>query len=245
MPEETVSADFFQDFSKDRWVMQISKFLKPGLLITIEVSPGENWPFTIGYVSEDFKDITCELLFERNRQVEIKSGDELAITYSAEDGIYNLKARVSDAEYDPLKLNLTLTEDVAHTQRREFFRLIRPFVRARYRAVSGPEDIFNTELTEAPVRDLSGNGIAFIIPKEDELPSGTPLITEVELSNGNFISLVGEVIRCIPDQPVVGRSLLCVHFSVIEERDRDRIIGHLFREQLDRAGRKRRMHRRG
>ncbi len=225
--------------------MQVSKFLKPGLLVSIEVSSGENWPFTIGYVSEDFKSIICDLLLDHHHQVEVKSGNELAIVYSAEDGIYNFKAKVSDVEYDPLKLNLTLTEDAAHTQRREFFRLIRPFVRARYHAISGPKDMSDAKLIEAPVKDLSGNGIAFIISTEDELPPGTPLATKIELSNGRVVSLIGEVIRCIPNEPVFGKSLLCVHFSVIEERDRDRIIGHLFREQLDRAGRKRRMYRRG
>ncbi|MCL6472900.1 MAG: PilZ domain-containing protein [Firmicutes bacterium] len=225
--------------------MQASRFLRPGLLVAIEVNPGENWPFTIGYVSDDRQSITCEFLLEKNRHASIETGAELTLTYSAEDGIYRFRGKVVKVTQDPLQISFSLIDNVEHTQRREFFRLIRPMVRARYRPIGGPEDIFDAELIEAPVKDLSGNGIALIIPKEDELPSGMPLVMEIELMSGRQINLIGEVIRCIPNDPVVGKSLLCVHFSVIEERDRDRIIGHLFREQLDRAGRKRRMHKQG
>jgi c-di-GMP-binding flagellar brake protein YcgR len=168
----------------------------------------------------------------------------LPITYSAEDGIYKFIAIVTGVKQDPVMLDLTLARETIHVQRREFFRLSRPLVRAKYCPLTEPEDIFGDNLISAPVKDLSGNGIAFVIPKENELELGTPVRTEIELASGHYISLVGEVIRCISDEPIKDKSLLCVYFSLIEERDRDRIIGHLFREQIDRAGRRRRLNRR-
>jgi len=210
----------------------------------IELRPGDEWPFTIGSISDDNRTITCEPLMGHPHQNSIKRGDELIVVYSAEDGVYRFPMKISKIEDDPANLMLTLASDATHIQRREFFRLNRPFVKAKYHPIGDPEDIFGSELIEAPVKDLSGNGIAFIIPKEDELPSGTPVITEVELADGQVVSVAGEVIRCIPNEPIVGKSLLCIYFSLIEERDRDRIIGSLFREQLDRAGRRRRLHRR-
>jgi len=210
----------------------------------IELKPGDEWPFTIGSISDDNRAITCEPLMEHPHQGGIKKGDELMVVYSAEDGVYRFPMKVAKIEDDPANLMLTLASDATHIQRREFFRLNRPFVKAKYHPIGDAEDIFGSELIEAPVKDLSGNGIAFIISKAAELPSGTPVITEIELADGQRVSIAGEVIRCIPNEPIVDKSLLCIHFSLIEERDRDRIIGNLFREQLDRAGRRRRLHRR-
>lgn len=224
--------------------MRKHKVIKPGLLVMIEVKPGENWPFSIGSVSEDLKSITCELLIEAPRAIGVSKGDELLVVCSVENGIFRFPTTVMEVENDPVQLTLAFVNEATHIQRREFFRLSRPLVRAKYRPLNGPEDIFNSELIDAPVKDLSGNGVAFVIPIEDELPSGTPIRTELELAGGQQVSLVGEVMRCIPNEPMVGKSLLCVYFSLIEERDRDRIIGQLFREQLDRAGRRRRLHRR-
>ncbi|MHB8842322.1 MAG: flagellar brake protein [Candidatus Aquicultor sp.] len=224
--------------------MRKHKVLKPGLLVMIETKPGENWPFSIGSVSMDTKSITCELLIENPRTLDIKVGTELLVVCSVENGIFRFPTRLVAIENDPVQLTLALADEATHIQRRDFFRLSRPLVRAKYRPLNGPEDIFESEAIEAPVKDLSGNGVAFVIPIEDELPSGTPIRTEIELAGGQQVSLVGEVMRCIPNEPINGKSLLCIYFSLIDEHDRDRIVGQLFREQLDRAGRRRRLNRR-
>jgi len=220
------------------------KVLKPGLFITIEIRPRQSWPFTIGSTSDDFNTITCELLMEQPRSIEIKSGEEFIIVCATESGIYKFPTRVVEIEQDPVRLKLSLLKGTVRVQRREFFRLSRPLVRARYRPVNGPDDILTDNLIEAPVKDLSGNGMSFIIDKSAELPSGSPLRTEIEVANGRTIGLVGQVVRCIPDEPIIGKSLLCVHFALIDEVDRDRIVGHLFKEQIDRAGKRRRSPRR-
>lgn len=219
--------------------MQSRTVLKPGQFITIEVLPGQNWPFSIGSISDDGNTITCELLMERPRFVEIKTNEEFIIVCATESGIYKFPTRVTLVENDPVRLTLSLLRGTVRVQRREFFRLARPLVRARYRPVNGPDDILTADLIEAPVKDLSGNGLSFIIDKSAELPSGVPLRTELELGNGHTISLIGQVVRCIPNEPIVGKSLLCVHFALIDEQDRDRIVGQLFKEQIDRAGKRR------
>jgi len=224
--------------------VQARKTLKPGEFVVIEVSPGENWPFTIGSVSDDYETLTCELLMEQPRSTDISKGEELLIVCATESGIYKFPARVTGVEQDPVRLSLSLLKGTVHVQRREFFRLSRPYVIASYRAVNGPEDILSGELIEAPVKDLSGNGVGFIVPIENELKSGTPVRIEIELVGGRIVSLIGQVIRCIPNEPINGKSLLCIHFVLIDERDRDRIIGHLFKEQIDRAGKRRGLNRR-
>lgn len=219
--------------------MHARKILKPGLFAMVELTPDENWPFVVGSVAEDYKSVTCEPLIERPGQLDIAPGSELLLVCSTENGIYRFPTKVLEVEQDPARLTLGLVFDGAtHIQRREFFRLARPLVYARYRALTGPEDIFDRELKEAPVKDLSGNGLSFVIPIEDELQAGSPIKIEIELASRQIINLVGEVVRCLTDEPIKGKSLMCIHFSLIEERDRDRIIGQLFREQLDRAGRR-------
>lgn len=224
--------------------MQTHKVLKPGLFITIEIRPGQNWPFTIGSTSDDYKTITCELLMEQPRSLDVKAGEEFLIVCAADSGIYKFPCRVTEIKQDPVQLKLSLLRGNVRVQRREFFRLSRPLVRARYRPVNGPDDILSAELIEALVKDLSGNGMSFIIDKHAELPSGSPLRTEIEVANGHTIGLIGQVVRCIPDEPIMGKSLLCVHFALIDELDRDRIVGHLFKEQIERAGKQRRAPRR-
>jgi c-di-GMP-binding flagellar brake protein YcgR len=176
--------------------------------------------------------------------MDMKKNEELIIVCATESGIYKFPVRVTSIEHDPIRLTLSLLRGTVHVQRREFFRLSRPLIRARYRPVSGPEDILTTDLIEAPVKDLSGNGLSFIIDQNDELPSGVPLRAELELGNRQVVSLIGQVVRCIPNEPINGKSLLCVHFALIDEHDRDRIVGQLFKEQIDRAGKRRRSPRR-
>lgn len=225
--------------------MHKGRILIPGLLITIEIRRGEDWPFVIGSVSENSSSITCEALIDYHESPSINKGDELIITCITENGIYRFPTKVNDIIQNPLQLTLDLLKGANHLQRRDFFRLSRPQIRVRYRPIEGPEDIVNDDLSEVPVKDLSGNGIALIIPKEDELESGMPVKIEIELSSGQVINLVGEVVRCLPNQPINDRSLLCIYFSLIEEKERDRIVGHLFREQLNRIGRRRQSPRRG
>lgn len=218
--------------------MQAREVLKPGQLITIEVGPGENWPFAIGFISDDYEILTCELLIEQPRSIAINGSEELLITCITEGGIYKFPTKVIGIEQGSARFTLSLLKGIIHVQRREFFRLSRPYVLAKYRPVSGPEDILSGELTEASVKDLSGSGIAFIIPMEDRLAPGMPVRIEIELAGGHIARLIGQVARCVPDEPISGRSLLCVHFELVDEQDRDYIVGQILKERIDRAGKR-------
>jgi c-di-GMP-binding flagellar brake protein YcgR len=210
----------------------------------IEIEPDESWPFTIGSVSDDYDTITCELMINEPRSIKVDTNKELLVVCSTETGIYRFPTTVKEVENDPMRLTLSLFKGAVHIQRREYFRLSRPLVLMKYRPVVSPEDLFTNELKDAPIKDLSGNGVSLIIPVEDEVEPGTPIRTEMQLASGKSVNLVGEVIRCITNEPINGRSLMCIYFSLIEERDRDKIISQLFREQLTRAGKRRGLNRR-
>jgi len=221
-----------------------TRILRPGLFVMIEIEPEESWPFTIGSVSDDYETITCELMIDGPREIKVDTDKELLVVCSTETGIYRFPTRVKEVGSDPMHLTLSIYKGAVHVQRREYFRLSRPLVLVKYRPVMAPEDLFTNELKDAPIKDLSGNGVSLIVPSEAEVEAGTPVRTEMQLASGKSVNLVGEVVRCIPNNPINGRSLMCIFFSLIEERDRDRIIGQLFREQLTRAGKRRGLNRR-
>jgi c-di-GMP-binding flagellar brake protein YcgR len=210
----------------------------------IEIESEESWPFTIGSVSDDYETITCELMIDEPREIKVDVNKELLVVCSTETGIYRFPTRVTELDTDPMRLTLSLFKGAVHVQRREYFRLSRPLVLAKYRPVVAPEDLFTDEMKDAPIKDLSGNGVALIVPSNDEVEAGTPVRTELQLVSGKSVNLVGEVVRCIPNNPINGRSLMCIYFSLMEERDRDKLISQLFREQLTRAGKRRGLNRR-
>jgi len=222
--------------------LRTTRILKPGVLVTIEVKPDEKLHFIIGSVSDDYRILTCELITEEPRSIDLNKGDKVILVCLSEDGVFRFLAQVQEIKQDPVNLTLALSREASHLQRRKFFRLSEPLVRARYRQITDPVDIYNDELKEAAVKNLSGNGTALVIPVEDELAVGTPVRVEMDVAGQN-INLIGEVIRCTSNEPINGMSLLCIQFSLIEERDRDRIIGHLFKEQIKRAGRRSRPYR--
>ncbi|MBE0447940.1 MAG: PilZ domain-containing protein [Actinobacteria bacterium] len=224
--------------------MRAREVLRPGRLIFIEINPGERRYFAIGFVSDDCGTLTCELLTEQPRSIDVDESEELLAICTTERGIYKFLTRVIEVEQDPVRLTLSLLKKIVHIQRREFFRLSRPCVLAKYRPVNGPEDILSGELIDASIKDLSGNGIALIIPVENVLASGTPVRIEIELAGGQLVGLIGQVARCIPNEPMLGKSLLCVRFELIDEWDRDYIISQLFKERIDRIGKRHRLPRR-
>ncbi|HZD59697.1 MAG TPA: PilZ domain-containing protein [Anaerolineae bacterium] len=223
--------------------MQTREILRQGQFIVIEVAPGENWPFIISSVSSDYKVLTCELIVEQRHPIDMSEDKEFLVTCITEGGVYKFPTRITEVKQDPAIFTLSLLEGMIHVQRRKFFRLSRPCISVKYRPVSGPEDIFSGELIEAPVKDLSGNGIAIIAPLEAGLAVGTPIRIELELTGDHNVSLIGQITRYVPNEPISGKSLLCAHFELINEWDRDHIISDLLKEQVTRVWKRHRLSR--
>jgi len=129
-------------------------------------------------------------------------------------------------------------KDSMQANRREHFRLNKPGVRIRYKIVSEPEDFLVEDFTDASIENLSGNGVTLQLPLEEEAPIGTRIRLKIELVKANAaMDAIGEVIRQSEDARSKDQNVVHLNFKVIEESDRDRIVGYLFNEQIGRAKR--------
>ncbi len=130
------------------------------------------------------------------------------------------------------------TKSSTQANRREHFRLNKPGVRIGYKIVSEPEELLIEDFTVAAAEDLSGSGVALQLPAAEEAPVGTRIQLKIELVKANAsIDAIGEVVRRSEDPKNKNQKIVHLNFTVIEEADRDKIIGYLFSEQIGRAKR--------
>ncbi len=218
--------------------MKLPDILEPGQQIRIE--------------SEQLREsrFACVLEINRNIVVELTPGDkesappdkgtELVIIATNDKGMFKIKARVikNRGKNQNTLILAPLERDIPVIQRRSHFRLEHPQIRSHCRIIKESKDLLTKDWLEVEISDLSGGGTRLKIDLQYPLPPNTQIMLRMTMPESvEVISVVGKVIRCVKIPDKTDRYEICLSFTIIDEKDRDRIVGWLFQQQLEKAGR--------
>ncbi len=213
--------------------MDVHKILKPGQQINLECKTmNKSWNSSI-FDFENGNVLVASPMEEMN-YVFIKPDTPLIIVAASEAGMYRIPAKAIENRKGPFVLVIQPSDEISAIQRRQFFRLKNPDINLKYIIINTSDDYYSKNLKDANVIDLSGSGIAIELPKEEMVKPETKIKLQIHISDiDTTINAVGKAIRCMEQE--CGTLKICLHYIVIEEKDRDKIIGYLFKEQAKRG----------
>ena len=164
----------------------------------------------------------------------------LTLLYGSGDRVLRLRTTVA-AVIDGTKLLLEPTGPVTEGERREFLRADAAVdIRAE---VVGPDYVLpgeplgrsgNTDW-DRQVADVSGSGVSFLW--DGLCRKGDLLYVQMGLPVGAspIVNAIGEAVRAGHD-PESGKQRVAVHFTALDERDRDLLINFVFRKHYEQLG---------
>ncbi|AVX20750.1 MULTISPECIES: flagellar brake protein [Carboxydocella] len=170
--------------------------------------------------------IILALPFSKGVPVPVRVGSQILVRYFDQSAIYSFKSEViSRATAPQAILSISIPESVNRVQRRNYVRLDDSVPLTFYKLQE--DDITGTDTV---TKDISGGGVRIEIPQPLEL--GTELELHLKLPKDKIIA-VGKVVRCLPlEKPKKGYNI-GIQFTIIEERDRDKIIKYIFDRQRE------------
>ncbi len=146
------------------------------------------------------------------------SGDAVLLQYVDRFGVYELDAAVLQRERDSFVVGLTT--DGAPARRRVYVRLGAP-LDATCLLLDAERNAF-TEL-DASVVDIGGGGAALAVPAI--APTGATMVCSIALEPGEPVVTIAHVLATDADpRGHAQRRHVRVQFSLIAERDRDRLL---------------------
>ena len=210
-------------------------FLAAGARVQIECETERALPFVIDSTWQSGSRIWCHPAIE---------GDSLA--FLAEQRVLDLyivdpegplkvpimRARATDSEIGFASANSVCFKVLPGTirvQRRQYFRLKKPPILVGVRAPLIAEPA--TPFVQTQTHDLGAGGVSFV-GDEVKLNIGDLVELLIGLPDATQIPAKGEILRSnvhSGDDP-----LIAIRFTQIRERDRDRIMAVIFREQTKR-----------
>lgn len=170
--------------------------------------------------------IILALPLSKGVPVPIRVGSRVLVRYFDQSAIYSFTAEVISRATAPRAiLAVRLPETVHRVQRRNYVRLDDNIPVTIYKLQE--EDLTGFDTV---TKDISGGGVRLEIPHAYEL--GTELELHLKLPAARIVA-VGKVVRCLQlEAPKKGYNI-GIQFTIIEERDRDRIIKYIFDRQRE------------
>lgn len=159
----------------------------------------------------------------------ISSGTGINMYFISEGMFYRMSAVVERKEIkDKIPyLKVRIDGEPEKLQRRQFFR-VDCSVPVKFRIIA--EDL-NNPLVKAYTRDISGGGIN--VASENSINPGSLLECELSLNDNKVIQFEGEVMRAYEmDSSELKKCLLGISFKKISDKDREAIVGFIFKEQV-------------
>ncbi len=178
--------------------------------------------------------------FETDGEPLPSRGNGITLIFGGGDRVFRLKTSIAEV-IDGAKLLLEPLGPVTEGERREFLRSDVE-VDIRSEAV-GPDYVLPGESSagepkpdwERQIADLSGSGVGFLSDglyrKGDLVYVQMVLPTQVP----STVNAIAEVVRAFLDVDS-GRQRLAVHFTALDERDRDVLINFVFRKHYEQLG---------
>ncbi len=210
-------------------------FLAAGARVQIECEAERALPFVIDSTWQSGSRIWCHPAIEGDTVSFLAEQRVLDLYIADPEGplkVPILRARASDSEIGIATTNSVCFKVLPGTirvQRRQYFRMKKPpiLVGVRSPAIDDPIATF----VQTQTHDVGAGGVSFI-GEEFKLNVGECIDLVLDLPDATKIPTRGEILRT---NVLVGDELLvAIRFTQIRERDRDRIMAVIFREQTRR-----------
>lgn len=164
----------------------------------------------------------------------VRIGWFMNVYFTVRDDLFKFRTRVlSRGSKDNIAhLKLELIDDIVKIQRREFFRF-EYSIPIEYRVVNSihEEESEKEPMKPAVTRDLSGGGLC--IKLEEQIPLNKIMECRLSLGDLGEVSFFGKVVRSSNrPEDMKYKYEVGLLFRKIENRDKERIIRFIFREQL-------------
>ncbi|HEX9059817.1 MAG TPA: flagellar brake protein [Clostridia bacterium] len=159
----------------------------------------------------------------------ISTGTDINMYFISEGMFYRVAAVVTGKEIKEKipYLKVRLESEPEKLQRRQFFR-VECSVPVKFKIIG--EDLNNPSV-KAYTRDISGGGVN--IASESSINPGSMLECELSLDDNKVVRFEGEVMRAYEmDSRELKKCLLGISFKKISDRDREAIVGFIFKEQV-------------
>ena len=175
------------------------------------------------------KEITAKALVliapvDKGEAVPINVGDKITVNYLSGTKLCTFKSEVIavNKEYQQT-ITVAWPRKKEHLQRRNFLR-VQAEIPVTFALVGG-DGIYH-----AKSLDISGGGV--LIKSPIQLKINDQLDIQLTIPGKGVIDTVGRVVRC-EESKDSGRQffLVGIDFTVINERDRERIIGYVFERE--------------
>lgn len=201
--------------------------------VTIEISAGENNKkyYSSKVVSVSSAEMVILAPMERGVLVPLRTGDLITVSYNDDNAIYSFDAHVQSRQGGVEQtVSVDCPKDIRRVQRRNFVRIDvgLPLV---YYFIDEAIGEYSQAFTGRTC-DISGGGLQF--STEQSIDSGMVLDMNIDLGDDERVSAIGKVVRAIPvNKGGVVKYSIGVQFTMIDERDRDKIIKFIFQKQRE------------
>lgn len=201
--------------------------------VTMEIATGENCKkyYSSKVVSVASAEVVMLAPMERGVLVPLRNGELITISYNDDNAIYSFDTHVLNRQ-GGVEQTITLESptEVRRVQRRNFVRIDvgLPLV---YHFVDESIGEYS-EGFEGRTADISGGGLRF--ETEQAIEENIMLDMIIDLGCGERISAFGQVVRAFQVNKGSGiKYSIGVQFTMIDERDRDKIIKFIFQKQRE------------
>ncbi|MHB8170458.1 MAG: flagellar brake protein [Thermincolia bacterium] len=201
-------------------------------LVEVEITEDEN-PVIYRSRVENITN-SCIVLgapMEYGRLVHLPPGTKIRVSYYDDKATYTFDSAIIDRNMGTLlQISIERPSSIKRTQRRNFVR-INTKLPVSYTIISD-ELPGAAHPQQGTALDVSGGGIRF--QTSLFLPEGTVLELKIDVQGLGQISALGKVVRTISSGEKDANSyVIGVQFMIIEEKERDKIIRHIFDKQRE------------
>lgn len=200
----------------------------PQLNQMVNVVLDDEHPFAGSYPCM-VKEITAKALvitapMDKREAVPLKIGEKVTVSYTLGTKFYTFPSEVIAVNKGHQQtITLSWPRKIEHIQRRNFLR-VKAEIPVTF-ALDGGVDIYH-----ASTLDISGGGA--LIKSPVQLQINDKLDMQLTIPDRGVIDTEGRVVRCEVSKGPGGQFFMVgVDFTVINERDRERIIGYVFERE--------------
>jgi len=208
------------------------KAFVPNKKVTVRVNEGDYQGYYPSRIEEVLDDsLILGLPFIGMVPVPIRAGERISVFSSTRDAVYRVDGDVIKRQLEPIPLLcMVIRSDIVRVQRRSFVRI--PVVLNVTYKLKNSDRIYTTY-----TKDISGGGIKIILPEILKIDDTIQMRIELPPPE-DPVDCEGRIVWIDKEERQMGNKLeeilyAGVRFTVIEDKNRERLIRFLFNYQRD------------